>query len=123
MTPRQPTLRDDFFFDLQGFLRLGKCLTDDQLTAINEWIDNRPRVEPGEWIGRVHRQKHEAKFGENLQQIYEAEPFRCLIDHPAWIELVKRYTSGAFLRHKLGTELAKRAISSEILDPKSPTRN
>ena len=28
---------------------------------------------------------------------------------------VKRYTSGAFLRHKLGTELAKRQISSEIL--------
>jgi len=31
---------------------------------------------------------------------------------------VKRYTSGAFLRHKLGTELAKRKISSEILDPR-----
>jgi propionate CoA-transferase len=30
---------------------------------------------------------------------------------------VKRYTSGAFLRHKLGTELAKRNISSDILDP------
>jgi len=31
---------------------------------------------------------------------------------------VKRYTGGAFLRHKLGTELAKRKISSEILDPR-----
>ncbi len=30
---------------------------------------------------------------------------------------VKRYTSGAFLRHKLGTELAKRQVSSEVLDP------
>jgi hypothetical protein len=30
---------------------------------------------------------------------------------------VKRYISGAFLRHKLGTELAKRNVSSEILDP------
>jgi propionate CoA-transferase len=29
---------------------------------------------------------------------------------------VKRYTSGAFLRHKLGSELAKRQISSEVLD-------
>ena len=29
---------------------------------------------------------------------------------------VKRYTSGAFLRHKLGSELVKRAISSEILE-------
>jgi hypothetical protein len=32
---------------------------------------------------------------------------------------VKRYTSGAFLRHKLGTELAKREVSSEILDPRA----
>ncbi len=29
---------------------------------------------------------------------------------------VKRYTSGAFLRHKLGTELAKRHITSEVLE-------
>jgi len=28
---------------------------------------------------------------------------------------VKRYTSGAFLRHKLGTEFAKRHITSEVL--------
>ena len=33
---------------------------------------------------------------------------------------VKRYTSGAFLRHKLGTELAKRDILSGILDPGRP---
>ena len=30
---------------------------------------------------------------------------------------VKRYISGAFLRHKLGTELAKREITSEVLPP------
>jgi propionate CoA-transferase len=35
---------------------------------------------------------------------------------------VKRYTSGAFLRHKLGSELAKRAISSEVLDPRPRER-
>lgn len=29
---------------------------------------------------------------------------------------VKRYTSGAFLRHKLGSELSKRDITSEVLD-------
>ena len=28
---------------------------------------------------------------------------------------VKRYTSGAFLRHKLGAELAKREITSQVL--------
>jgi hypothetical protein len=35
---------------------------------------------------------------------------------------VKRYTSGAFLRHKLGTELAKREISSEVLHPRANNR-
>jgi propionate CoA-transferase len=30
---------------------------------------------------------------------------------------VRRYTSGAFLRHQLGTEMAKRSITSEILNP------
>jgi hypothetical protein len=30
---------------------------------------------------------------------------------------VKRYTSGAFLRHKLGSELAKRKITSQVLRP------
>ena len=28
---------------------------------------------------------------------------------------VKRYTSGAFLRHRLGSELAKREITSPVL--------
>ena len=35
---------------------------------------------------------------------------------------VRRYTSGAFLRHKLGTELAKRDILSGVLDPTSASR-
>jgi len=94
MTPRQATQRDDFFFDLQGFLKLGKCLSDKELASMRSWIDGRPRVESGDWIGHVHRQNHEAMFGENLQQIYEAEPFRCLIDHPSWIDLAKRYVGG-----------------------------
>lgn len=33
---------------------------------------------------------------------------------------VKRYTSGAFLRHKLGSVLAQREITSEILDAEKP---
>ncbi len=33
---------------------------------------------------------------------------------------VKRYTSSAFMRHKLGAELAKRDISSEVLDRTKP---
>ena len=46
--------------------------------------------------------------------------FDCYVDAVKYVETtyyldVKRYTSGAFLRHKLGSELAKRHITSEVL--------
>ncbi len=68
-------------------------------------------------------------LGRRVHSIVNYERFTCDDDvFDEYIELVKRveetyylsvkrYTSGAFLRHKLGTELAKRQISSEILDP------
>ena len=69
-------------------------------------------------------------LGKRVHAIVNYERFTCDDDvFDEYIELVKRveqayylsvkrYTSGAFLRHKLGSELAKREISSEILDPK-----
>ena len=69
-------------------------------------------------------------LGRRVHAIVNYERFTCDDDvFDEYIELVKRveqayylsvkrYTSGAFLRHKLGSELAKREISSEILDPK-----
>ncbi len=68
-------------------------------------------------------------LGQRVHSIVNYERFTCDDDvFDEYIELVKRveetyylsvkrYTSGAFLRHKLGTELEKRHISSEILDP------
>ena len=72
-----------------------------------------------------------APLGKRVHSIVNYERFSCDDDvFDAYVELVKRveqtyylsvkrYTSGAFLRHKLGTELAKREISSEILDPRA----
>jgi hypothetical protein len=63
-----------------------------------------------------------------VHSIVNYERFTCDDDvFDAYLDLVKRveqtyylsvrrYTSGAFLRHKLGTELAKRDISSEVLN-------
>ena len=90
----QPTAMQDYLFDLRGFLVLRNAIAPEQLAAMNGWIDDRPSTGPGDWIGNVHHQVHEPKLGLNFQQIYEAEPFRCLIDHPSWIELVKRYVGG-----------------------------
>jgi len=68
-------------------------------------------------------------LGKRVHSIVNYERFTCDDDvFDEYMELVKRveqtyylsvkrYTSGAFLRHKLGSELAKREISSEVLDP------
>jgi len=74
-----------------------------------------------------------APLGRRVHSIVNYERFTCDDDvFDDYIELVKyveqtyylsvrRYTSGAFLRHKLGTELAKREVSSEVLHP-NPAR-
>jgi propionate CoA-transferase len=69
-----------------------------------------------------------APLGRRVHSIVNYERFTCDDDvFDAYLDLVKRveqtyylsvkrYTSGAFLRHKLGTELAKRDISSGVLN-------
>lgn len=66
-------------------------------------------------------------LGKRVHSVVNYERFSCdddvftqYIDAVKYVEEtyyidVKRYTSGAFLRHKLGCELAKREISSKIL--------
>ncbi|MEP7083512.1 MAG: acyl CoA:acetate/3-ketoacid CoA transferase, partial [Betaproteobacteria bacterium] len=66
-------------------------------------------------------------LGKRVHSVVNYERFSCdddafaaYVDAVKYVEQtyyidVKRYTSGAFLRHKLGSELAKRQINSEIL--------
>jgi propionate CoA-transferase len=68
-----------------------------------------------------------APLGKRVHSIVNYERFTCDDDvFDEYVELVrhvehtyyasvKRYTSGAFLRHKLGTEFAKRQVSSDFL--------
>jgi len=68
-------------------------------------------------------------LGKRVHSIVNYERFTCDDDvFDEYVDLVKRveetyylsvkrYTSGAFLRHKLGTGFTKRNISSEILNP------
>ncbi len=99
MTPLQPTMpnsRDDYLFDLRGYLFLSGALALEEVAALNDCLDTIPPLEPGQWHGHVHRQIHEEKLGINLQQIYEAgAPFEKLIDHPSWIEYVCKYVGAA----------------------------
>jgi len=66
-------------------------------------------------------------LGKRVHSIVNYERFSCDEDvFPQYVDAVKyveetyyldvkRYTSGAFLRHKLGAELAKREITSQVL--------
>ena len=68
-----------------------------------------------------------APLGRRVHAVVNYERFSCdddvftkYVDAVEYVEAayyldVKRYTSGAFLRHKLGSELAKRDITSEVL--------
>jgi len=88
--------RLDYLFDLQGFLVLQGALSADEVAACNAVLDGMRGLKPGEWAGYVHGHFFSsATEGLNLQQIYEAgPPFEALIDHPSWIDLVKRYVGG-----------------------------
>ncbi len=88
--------REEFFFDLRGYLLLKGALSPDEVADINRAIDGLLPMQPGEWKGHVHGHSYGDKEGLNLQQIYEGgEPFERLIDHPSWIDKVKHFVGGA----------------------------
>ena len=93
------TARDEYFFDLNGFLVLRGVLHPSHMAELNAALDTITSLEPplktGEWYGGVHAHGYGGAEGINLQQIYEAgEPFERLIDHPGWIAKVKRFVGG-----------------------------
>jgi len=71
-------------------------------------------------------------LGKRVHSVVNYERFSCdddvfdlYVDAVKYVEEtyyidVKRYTSGAFLRHKLGSELAKRQLTSEVLGSPHP---
>ena len=66
--------------------------------------------------GRVHSVVNYERFSCDEEVFDEYIDLVKRVEQTYYLS-VKRYTSGAFLRHQLGTELAKRSISSEILRP------
>lgn len=91
--PAEPTALDDYLFDLRGYVIVEDALTETEVAALNEAADGLLPLAPGEWNGHVQRRSSTGVIGDSiqLQQIYEEPPFETLIDHPAWIEYVKRF--------------------------------
>jgi hypothetical protein len=88
----QPTPLDDFLFDLRGYLILEGAADPALIADLNAAIDRFPSLQPGEWWGNAQRRDYTRDTGFELHNCVEAgEPFERLIDHPAWIDYVRRY--------------------------------
>jgi hypothetical protein len=82
----------DYFFDLRGYVILKRAIDPEHIRALNASLDAFPELAWGEWHGNVQRFDNNGAAGVELQNIVEGgEPFERLIDHPAWIDLVRRY--------------------------------
>lgn len=92
----------DYMFDLNGYLILEGAIDAADLAAMNRWIDNhwayveQPNDADGHarWIGRVETQNYGGQDGVNFQNIVDGgDVFEKLINHPAWIDLVRKYVA------------------------------
>jgi hypothetical protein len=97
--PLPVTPREEYLFDLQGYLVLRGAVTPEHVDQMNRVIDGytamTPPLKHGEWVGAVLAHTYTGAEGMNLQQVYEAgEPFERLIDHPAWIDKVTHFVGG-----------------------------
>ena len=84
----------DFLFDLHGYRILRGALSTEELGAINAFADKHdtPDRKAGDWIGHVETHTYGKQDGLNFQNILEGGPvFEQLIDHPSWIEQIRRY--------------------------------
>ena len=82
----------DFLFDLRGYLILEKAIDAKLLADLNAAFDSFPELKFGEWWGNAQRLDNHGHAGLELQNIVEAgKPFEALIDHPSWINRLRRY--------------------------------
>ena len=94
----------DYLFDLKGYLVLENAISAADLREMNQWIDdhasyveepwstNGDSQKSSRWIGHVETHTYNEENGVNFQSIIEGgSVFERLIDHPAWIDLVKKY--------------------------------
>jgi len=88
----QPSAMDDYLFDLRGYLILRNVVDASHIDTLHTVLDSVPPLEYGEWWGNVQRKDDNGVAGCELQNIVEAgEPFERLIDHPGWIDYLRRY--------------------------------
>lgn len=100
----------DYFFDLHGYILLKGAIPADDVSAMNDWVDdhwsyveNPPLrdqdwssdyTNPDAWIGNVEIHSYSKDDGINFQNIVEAGPaFERIIDNQVWLPMAKRYVN------------------------------
>lgn len=92
MESRFPSALDDFLFDLRGYLVLENAVAPDLLSALNTSFDGFPPIPREGWWGNAQRRDYTDETGFELHNCVEVgEPFEQLIDHPSWINHIRRY--------------------------------
>lgn len=100
----EDTYLADYLFELNGYLLIKGAVSPTDLAEMNRWADDhihlmdgpmrggRDRETEGAWIGNVETHTYSDADGINFQNIIEAGPvFERHIDHPAWIDHVRRW--------------------------------
>ncbi|MGQ0605036.1 MAG: phytanoyl-CoA dioxygenase family protein [Anaerolineales bacterium] len=96
MNSTQPSSLDDFFFDLRGYLVLKQAITPELVAALNAGIDALPPLAYGQWLGNAQRRDYNDATGLEIHNCVElGAPFETLVDHPSWINHVRRYCGEA----------------------------
>src|SRR4051794_22501906 len=82
----------DYLLDLKGYLVLKGAVDAQHVAELNEALDSEPRdLARREWWRNCQLSSDSAEV-VSFETIVEAgEPFERLIDHPSWIERVRRY--------------------------------
>jgi hypothetical protein len=89
---RQPSALDDYFFDLWGYRVVPQAVEPDLIDRLNAAIDALPEVGFEEWIGNAQRRDYTPETGLEIHNAVElGGPFEELIDHPGYIEFVRRW--------------------------------
>ena len=92
MEPRQPSALDDFLFDLKGYVIIKRAVDRGLLDRLNAAFDAFPDLDVGQWWGNAQRRDYTKDTGFELHNVVECGgPFEELIDHPGWINYLRRY--------------------------------
>lgn len=85
---------EDYLFDLNGYVILKQALSEGEVDELNRDLDRLFAEQPAPDPDQTKRKGYEA-FGRSIGNLVECGPtFEALIDHPSWVDHIRRYIGG-----------------------------